>query len=156
VTQSVTRPAADPTLDADRTLAGVNRLSDLIADLAEVAARVEAVLAEAEDLGGGVRSSGGLAWGMGSGGKAADDDPTGEAATSHRLARIRGAARFLRRRVRAAERELTRGLAAVESAILTAYDPDLQRTLHEIAEDERATSPSHHPRPLAKTALRPS
>jgi hypothetical protein len=130
------------TLDADRTLAGVNRLSDLIADLAEVAARVEAVLEEAEDLGGGVRSSGGLVFGVGSGAKAAQDDPTGEAATSARLARIRGAARFLRRRVRAAERELERGLAAVESAVLAAFDAEIARTLRELADDERATSPS--------------
>jgi hypothetical protein len=125
------------TLDADRTLAGVNRLSDLIADLAEIAARVEAVLEEAEDLGGGVRSSGGLTFGRG-GGRVAEDDPTGDAATSARLARIRGAARYLRRRVRAAQRELERGVAAAESAILTAYDPELARTMREIGEDERA------------------
>jgi hypothetical protein len=107
-------------------------------DLIELARRALKALEEAEDLGGGVRSSGGLVFGVGSGAKAAQDDPTGEAATSARLARIRSATRYLRRRVRAAERELTRGLAAVESAILTAYDPGLARTMREIAEEQRA------------------
>jgi hypothetical protein len=114
-------------------------------DLIELARRAIKMLEEAEDLGAHFPSSGGLAWGTGSGGKAADDDPTGDAATSHRLARIRGAARFLRRRVRAAERELQRGLAAVESAVLAAFDAEMQRTLRELADDERATSPSPSP-----------
>jgi hypothetical protein len=113
-------------------------------DLIELARRALKALEEAVDLGAHFPSSGGLVWGVGSGGKA-DGDPTGDAATSARLARIRGAARYLRRRVRSAERELERGLAAVESAVMSAFDPELQRTLHEIAEDERATSPSPSP-----------
>jgi hypothetical protein len=108
-------------------------------DLMSLARRALRALEEAEDLGAHFPSSGGLAWGMGSGGKAADGDPTGDAATSHRLARIRGAARYLRRRVRAAERELERGLAAVESAVLAAFDADLARTVRELAEEQRGT-----------------
>jgi hypothetical protein len=114
----------------------VSRLTDLIADLAEIAARAETVLEEAEDLGAHFPSSGGLTFGVRSGAKPAEEDPTGEAATSPRLARIRSAARYLRRCARAPERELTRGLAAVESAGLTAYDPELARTTYEVAGEE--------------------